>query len=170
MNNFLSRLPGYPDGENMSTLEAAEMHAEVVDTPSSTTSTTSLLAIKPGPSETSAASSHPGNVSVPFPRNNGSSGLSRTQDHTPVSVDSVSGSSQSCQASSRPLPRPYLDLSFAVYPMYALMEFRRRTYQKWQPVRGLPGVEELVMLGFFYAGLMFVEGVAKGMGGAAIGI
>lgn len=50
------------------------------------------------------------------------------------------------------LPSRRLDLGRAVYPLYSQMDARRRSYQNWQHVQGLPSVDELITLGFFYAG------------------
>lgn len=55
-------------------------------------------------------------------------------------------------APRHPLPSKRLDLGGAVYPLYSQMDARRRSFQTWQPARGLPGVDELITLGFFYAG------------------
>lgn len=67
--------------------------------------------------------------------------------------DASTDNSRQTSASHDLFPCPHLELDLAVYPMYALMDMRRRTYLNWRPISFLPGVDEFVMLGFFYAGL-----------------
>ncbi|XP_076445090.1 uncharacterized protein LOC143282997 isoform X2 [Babylonia areolata] len=63
----------------------------------------------------------------------------------PTSMDS--GASHSL-----PLPTRRLDLGGAVYPLYSQVDARRRSFSNWTHQPGLPSVDELIGLGFFYAG------------------
>ena len=54
---------------------------------------------------------------------------------------------------NQPMPTRRLDLGGAVYPLYSQMDARKRSFSTWVADRGLPAVDELITLGFFYAGL-----------------
>ncbi|KAK7500107.1 hypothetical protein BaRGS_00008654 [Batillaria attramentaria] len=78
-----------------------------------------------------------------------------TASADPRSQPSTTGSgalATDSAAPRQPLPSKRLDLGGAVYPLYSQMDARRRSFQNWQHVRGLPSVDELITLGFFYAG------------------
>ncbi|XP_070191298.1 baculoviral IAP repeat-containing protein 3-like isoform X3 [Littorina saxatilis] len=51
-----------------------------------------------------------------------------------------------------PMPTKRLDLGGAVYPLYSQMDARKRSFSNWVEDQGLPAVDELITLGFFYAG------------------
>lgn len=53
---------------------------------------------------------------------------------------------------NQPMPAKRLDLGGAVYPLYSQMDARKRSYTNWVADNGLPSVDELITLGFFYAG------------------
>ncbi|KAL8560945.1 hypothetical protein ACOMHN_019929 [Nucella lapillus] len=67
-------------------------------------------------------------------------------------ADSVAVAAAGGGGSSLPLPRRRLDLMGAVYPLYSQLDARRRSFSPWVAHPGLPSVDTLVMLGFFYAG------------------
>lgn len=53
-----------------------------------------------------------------------------------------------------PMPTKRLDLGGAVYPLYSQMDARKRSFSNWVEDQGLPAVDELITLGFFYSGLI----------------
>ena len=62
----------------------------------------------------------------------------------------------------QPMPTRRLELSGAVYPLYSQMDARKRSFSIWVEGPGLPAVDELITLGFFYAGLILSYWLSAG--------